>query len=259
MKRLDGKIAIITGASKGLGEADSRRFIEEGATVIMADVDAQAGERLADELGENAEFLKFDVRDEDSWKTLIADVESRHGKLDILVNNAGIVISGSIEQQSLEDWNAVMDVSAKGTFLGCKHAIPAMKRSGGGSIINMSSIASIQGEQHIAAYSAAKGAIQSLTLSIAAYTAKNQLNIRCNSLHPSLILTPMVVKVRAMVTDPEEAKRRLPPEAELGEPNDVASMVVFLASDEAKFINGTSTAIDNGKSIIPGMFIEREL
>ena len=129
-----------------------------------------------------------------------------------------------------------------------------MKKTGGGSIINMASIASIQGEHNIAAYSAAKGAIQSLTLSIAAYTAKNQLGIRCNSLHPSGMLTPMVANIRAQFKD----SNRLVPEAELGEPNDVANMVVFLASDESKFINGTTTAIDNGKSIIPGMFIERE-
>ena len=255
MKRLDGKIAIITGASKGLGEADSRRFIEEGAIVIMTDVDVEAGEKLAAELGDNAQFRELDVRNEDSWKTLIDDVVKQHGGLDILVNNAGIVIAGSVEEQTLEDWNFVMDVSATGTFLGCKHAIPVMKKTGGGSIINMASIASIQGEHNIAAYSAAKGAIQSLTLSIAAYAAKNQLGIRCNSLHPSGMLTPMVANIRAQFNDP----KRLVPEAELGEPNDVANMVVFLASDESKFINGTTTAIDNGKSIIPGMFIEREL
>ena len=258
MKRLDGKIAIITGASKGLGEADSIRFIEEGATVIMTDVDVEAGQKLAAELGDKAEFHEHDVRDEDIWKALIDNVVKRHGGLDVLVNNAGVVIGGSIEEQTLEDWNFIMDVSATGTFLGCKYAIPAMKSSGGGSIINMASIASIQGEQRIAAYSAAKGAIQSLTLSIAAYTAKNQLGIRCNSLHPSGMLTPMVADIRAKFSESEAAKLQLVPAEELGEPNDVANMVVFLASDESRFINGTTTAIDNGKSIIPGMFIERQ-
>jgi len=258
MKRLDNKITIITGASKGLGEADSRRFIEEGATVIMTDIDVDAGQALASELGSKAEFHKQDVRDEETWKSLIADVVERHGGLDVLVNNAGVVQPGSIEDQTIEEWDFIMDVSARGAFLGCKYAVTAMRESGGGSIINMASIASIQGEDRIAAYSAAKGAIQGLTLSIAAFGAKNGLNIRCNSLHPSGIVTPMVTDIRALISDNEAAKKLLVPEEELGEPNDVANMVVFLASDEAKFINGTATAIDNGKSIIPGMFIERE-
>lgn len=259
MKQLDGKIAIITGASKGLGEADSRRFIEEGATVIMTDVDADAGEKLAAELGSKAEFHQQDVRDEDDWKSLVSDVVKRHGGLDVLVNNAGVVQPGSIEQQTIEEWDFIMDVSARGTFLGCQNAVKAMKNSGGGSIINMASIASIQGEHQIAAYSAAKGAIQSLTLSIAAYCAKNQLGIRCNSLHPSGMLTPMVANIREQVGKSEEGRKRLVPIEELGAPNDVANMVVFLASDQSKFINGTATAIDNGKSIIPGMFIENDL
>lgn len=253
MNRLQNKIAIITGASKGLGEADSRRFIEEGAIVIMTDIDEQAGMKLAAELGDKAEFHKQDVRDEAAWKSLIADVVARHGGLDILVNNAGVVQGGSIEDQTIEEWDFIMDVSARGAFLGCKYAVTAMKESGGGSIINMASIASIQGEDRIAAYSAAKGAVQGLSLSIAAYGAKNGLNIRCNSLHPSGIVTPMVTNIRDSVAD----KSLLAPEKELGDPNDVANMVVFLASDEAKFINGTATAIDNGKSIIPGMFVAR--
>ena len=257
MKRLENKIAIITGASKGLGEADSRRFIEEGATVIMTDIDTDAGQKLAAELGDKAEFHEQDVRDEETWKSLINGVVDRHGGLDVLVNNAGVVQPGSIEDQTIEEWDFIMDVSARGAFLGCKYGVKAMRESGGGSIINMASIASIQGEDRIAAYSAAKGAIQGLTLSIAAFGAKNGLNIRCNSLHPSGIVTPMVTNIRDLISNNEAAKKLLVPEEELGEPNDVANMVVFLASDESKFINGTATAIDNGKSIIPGMFIER--
>ena len=257
MKRLENKIAIITGASKGLGEADSRRFIEEGATVIMTDIDTDAGQKLAAELGDKAEFHEQDVRDEENWKSLINGVVDRHGGLDVLVNNAGVVQPGSIEDQTIEEWDFIMDVSARGAFLGCKYGVKAMRESGGGSIINMASIASIQGEDRIAAYSAAKGAIQGLTLSIAAFGAKNGLNIRCNSLHPSGIVTPMVTNIRDLISNNEAAKKLLVPEEELGEPNDVANMVVFLASDESKFINGTATAIDNGKSIIPGMFIER--
>lgn len=252
MGRLAGKISIITGASKGLGEADSRLFVKEGATVILTDVDSDAGEKLAEELGTNAEFHKQDVRDENSWKELIDDVVKRHGRLDVLVNNAGVVEPGTIESQTIEEYEFIMDVSSRGTFLGCKYAIPAMKESGGGSIINMASIASLQGEDRVAAYSAAKGAVQGLTLSIAAHSAKNQLGIRCNSLHPSGILTPMVTNIRSALADPGVESRSLVPSEELGEPNDIAHTVVFLASDESKFINGAAIRIDNGKSIIPG-------
>ena len=154
----------------------------------------------------------------------------------------------------MDDYDFIMDVSARATFMGCKYALPAMRNSGGGSIINMASIASIQGEHRVAAYSAAKGAVQAMTLSTAAYCAKNDMNIRCNSLHPSSIDTPMVANIRGEFSKDEEAKKLLAPMGEMGEPNDVAHMVVFLASDESKFINGTSTAIDYGKSIIPGLF-----
>lgn len=255
MNRLEGKVAIITGASKGLGEADARLFVKEGATVIMTDIDVEAGEKLAKELGDQAEFYHHDVRDEDTWIKLINDVVKRHGGLHVLVNNAGVVIAGSVEEQTTEDFDFIMDVSAKGTYFGCKHALPVMKESGGGSIINMCSIASVQGESGIIGYSAAKGAVQGMTLSIAAYCAKGQFNIRCNSLHPSGIVTPMVKTIRQNVIDAGIPETRLVAEAELGEPNDVAHTVVFLASDESKFINGVQLSVDNGKAIVPGEII----
>lgn len=254
MNRLDGKIAIITGASKGLGEANSRLFIKEGAKLIMTDIDTQTGEALAKELGDKAEFIYQDVRDEQGWKTLIDDVVARYGGLDVLVNNAGVVKPGSIESQTMDEYDFIMDVSARATFIGCKYAIPAMTASGGGSIINMASIASIQGISRVAAYAAAKGAVQALTINIAGYCGENQLDIRCNCLNPSSIDTPMVQNIRAQfMQDPEEAAK-LAPKGEIGEPNDVAHAVVFLASDESKFINGVSIPIDYGKSILPGLF-----
>lgn len=254
MNRLDGKIAIITGASKGLGEADSRLFIKEGAKVIMTDIDKEAGLTLAEELGDHAEFIYQDVRDEQEWKNLINDVVARHGGLDVLVNNAGVVKPGTIESQTLEEYDFIMDVSARATFMGCKYAIPAMTASGGGSIINMASIASIQSVSRVAAYAAAKGAIQALTINIAGYCGENQLDVRCNCLNPSSIDTPMVQNIRAQfMQDPDEAAK-LAPKGEIGEPNDVAHAVVFLASDESKFINGVSIPLDYGKSILPGLF-----
>lgn len=265
MNRLDGKIAIITGAAKGLGEADARLFIAEGATVILTDIDDEAGEKIAAELGPKAEYHHHDVCDEARWKELIDDVVERHGGLHVLVNNAGVVIPGSIEVQTTEDYDFIMDVSAKGTYFGCKYAMPAMKNSGSGSIINMCSIASVQGEDGIIGYSAAKGAVQGMTLSIAAYCAKDQMNVRCNSLHPSGILTPMVENIRALITAKREgdtetdfSNRKLVPMEELGQPNDIAHTVVFLASDESRFINGAQIRIDNGKSIIAGVIIPNQ-
>ena len=159
MGRLTGKVAIITGAAKGLGEADARLFAAEGASVVLTDVDEANGARVAAEIGPSARFLRQDVRDEDGWRDLIAEVVRQHGRLDVLVNNAGVVEAGNIESTSAEDYRFVMAVSADGTFFGCKHAIPAMRASGGGSIINMASIASVQGESLVAAYCAAKGAV----------------------------------------------------------------------------------------------------
>ena len=253
MGRLKDKVAIITGAAKGLGEANSRLFVSEGAHVIMTDVDTKNGERVAAEIGEKATFYKQDVRDEDGWVSLINQVMADHGKLDILVNNAGVVEAGTIETQSAEDYRFVMAVSVDGTFFGCKHAIPAMKKTGG-SIINMASIASVQGAPNVIAYCAAKGAVESLSRGIAAHCANNKLDIRCNSIHPSAILTPMVksmpekiAKAKIGNDNPSMVKAM-----KIGEPNDVANTVLFLASDESKFISGTRIIIDNGLSTVTG-------
>jgi len=255
MGRLDGKVAIITGAAKGLGEADARMFAREGATVILTDMDSENGERVAAEIGDAAEFHLQDVREEQGWEKLVSDVVSRHGKLDILVNNAGVVQPGTIETQTADEWRFVMAVSADGTFFGCKHAVPAMRASGGGSIINMASIASVQGEPIVVAYAAAKGAIESMTRSVAVHCANNKYNIRCNSVHPAGILTPMVVGIGEML----EGRNDLRPDSDgpapsaLGEPDDIANTVLFLASDESKFINGAAIRVDNAKSVVEGV------
>ena len=248
MGRLAGKIAIITGAAKGLGEADARMFAREGATVILTDVDRENGARIAAEIGAAAEFHYHDVRHDAEWSALIADVVARHGRLDILVNNAGVVQLGNIETQTEADYRFVMAVSADGTFFGCKHAVLAMKQTGGGSIVNMASIASVQGEPNVAAYAAAKGAIESLTRSVAVHCANNGYNIRCNSVHPAGILTPMVMSV----ADDWERPAGAPPPSKLGEPDDIAYTVLFLASEESKFINGAAIRVDNAKSVIEG-------
>lgn len=255
MARLQGKVAIVTGAAKGLGEADARLFVSEGARVILTDVDEVNGERVAREIGASAQFMRQDVRDEEGWRTLIAAVMAQHGRLDVLVNNAGVVEAGTIESTTAEDYRFIMAVSADGTFFGCKHAVPAMRASGGGSIVNMASIASIQGESLVAAYCAAKGAVESLTRAVAVHCAQGQMNIRCNSLHPSGIDTPMVRgfggKVMAAGLEPPQGAS--PHGASpLGAPDDIAYAVLYLASDESRFVNGQRIIVDNSMSVTAG-------
>lgn len=254
MGRLSGKVAIITGAAKGLGEADARMFVREGARVVLTDVDSANGERVAAELGEMAEYRHLDVRHDAEWKALVDDVVARHGKLDILVNNAGVVELGDIETQTEKDYRFIMAVSADGTWFGCQHAVRVMKETGGGSIVNMASIASVQGESAVAAYCAAKGAVEGLTRAVAVHCARQGYNIRCNSIHPAGILTPMVIEVgrqAALMRGAEEALNA-GPITKLGEPDDIAYTVVFLASDESKFINGAAIRVDDAKSVIAG-------
>jgi 3(or 17)beta-hydroxysteroid dehydrogenase len=252
MGRLAGKVAIITGAAKGLGAADARMFAREGATVILTDVDRDNGIQLAADIGGSAEFHVHDVRQEGEWVALIDDVVARHGRLDILVNNAGVVEAGTIETQTAEDFRFIMAVSVDGTFFGCKHAVRVMKESGGGAIINMASLASVQGVPTVVAYSAAKGAVESLTRSVAVHCAKSSYNIRCNSVHPATILTPMVIDILKAMQDGAPSDAPPPPPDIMGEPDDVAHTVLFLASDESKFINGAAIRVDNAKSQVEG-------
>jgi len=254
MGRLSGKVAIITGAAKGLGEADARMFVREGARVVLTDVDSANGERVAAELGEMAEYRHLDVRHDAEWRVLVDDVVARHGKLDVLVNNAGVVELGDIETQTEKDYRFIMAVSADGTWFGCQHAVRVMKETGGGSIINMASIASVQGESAVAAYCAAKGAVEGLTRAVAVHCARQGYNIRCNSIHPAGILTPMVMEVgrqAALMRGAEEALNS-GPLVKLGEPDDIAYTVTFLASDESKFINGAAIRVDDARSVIAG-------
>jgi 3(or 17)beta-hydroxysteroid dehydrogenase len=252
MARLAGKVAIITGAAKGLGEADARMFAREGATVILTDVDVENGTRVAAEIGGKAEFHRHDVRHDSEWAALVDDVVARHGTLDILVNNAGVVAPGSIETQTEDEYRFIMAVSADGTFFGCKHAVRVMKDTGGGSIVNMASLASVQGVPSVSAYSAAKGAVEGLTRSVAVHCAQSGYNIRCNSVHPASVFTPMVAdimeKLRGVTMTAEEANA-----VGLGEADDVANTVLFLASDESKYINGAEIRVDNAISVIEGV------
>ncbi len=262
MNRLAGKVAIVTGAAKGLGEADARLMAQEGARVILTDVDEVNGRRVAGEIGQNARFVRQDVRDEDGWKALIAEVMAREGRLDILVNNAGVVEAGNVENTSAEDWRFIMAVSADGTFFGCKHVIPAMKASGGGSIVNMASVASIDGHHTVFAYCAAKGAVEALTRAVAVHCTQTGLPIRCNSIHPGGIDTPMVQGIggklaeRGMLpaTDPSVPP---PVTTPLGAATDIAWAVVYLASDESRFVSGQKLVVDNCLTATPAVVPHR--
>jgi 3(or 17)beta-hydroxysteroid dehydrogenase len=258
MGRLSGKVAIVTGAAKGLGEADARLMAQEGARVILTDVDEVNGARVAAEIGGAARFVRHDVRSESEWQALIAGVVAKEGRLDVLVNNAGVVEAGNVENTTAEDWRFIMAVSADGTFFGCKHAIPAMKASGGGSIINMASVASIDGHHTVFAYCAAKGAVEALTRAVAVHCTQSGLSIRCNSIHPSGMDTPMVRGIgsklaAAGMVAPVDPTAPPAPTTPLGSAQDIAWAVIYLASDESRFVSGQKMVVDNTLTVTPGV------
>ena len=260
MNRLHGKVAIITGAAKGLGAADALLFIAEGATVVLTDVDDAVGAALAIQLGTAAHYRHLDVSSEPEWAALIAAVRAEHGRLDVLVNNAGVVEFGDPETITAHNYRKIMAVSLDGVVFGTKHAIPAMAATGGGSIVNMASIAAIQGEPTFAAYSAAKGAVDAYTRATAVHCIRNGLPIRANAVLPAGIDTPMVRSLPGKIAELADAA---PPHDNatasnrLGEAVDVANLVLFLASDESRFITGQSHVIDDGASIIAGSTVPR--
>lgn len=239
--RLDGKVALISGAARGMGECEARLFVREGAKVVLGDILEEQGRQVAKELGAAATFVRLDVTVESDWQRAVATAEQTYGELHILVNNAGIVRMAPLDETSLEAWNEVINVNQTGVFLGMKHAIPAMRRAGGGSIINISSIAGLVGLSNIPAYQASKGAVRLLTKNAAVQYAQDK--IRVNSVHPGRIETPM--------TTPLDAARRemvlsMTPLGRDGQPEEVAYGVLYLASDESSFVTGAELVIDGG-------------
>ena len=252
MGRVEGKVAIITGAASGMGKADAQLLVKEGAKVVLADLDDAQGQIVADELGENAIYLHLDVTDEENWKSVVAQTVKTFGKLDILVNNAGMMALGNVVDADLESYRKINAVNNEGVFLGCKHAIPAMAESGGGSVINMSSVAALHGMSFFAAYSASKGAVMALTKSVAMYCKEQKNGVRCNSVHPDGVKTPMVAKVATgKDTATEQEIEEVGKLANMCEPGDIANLVLYLASDESSFVNGAEMVIDNAATITP--------
>jgi 3(or 17)beta-hydroxysteroid dehydrogenase len=248
MGRVSGKVALVTGAASGLGRADAAMLVREGAKVVITDIDEGAGRELERALNADVPgstlFLLQDVSSEARWREVFATIRERFRALHILVNNAGMVVTGTPESATLEQFHTHLRVMTDSVFLACKYGIPLLKDSGGGSIINMCSTATHLGYPVFYAYSAAKGAVRSMTKSIAVHCQMNGYNIRCNSIHAGAIETPMVVKATHELGMQMSVYEQSP--VGLGKPDDVASLVLYLASDESRFVNATEIVIDNG-------------
>jgi meso-butanediol dehydrogenase / (S,S)-butanediol dehydrogenase / diacetyl reductase len=245
--RLKDKIAIITGAGSGIGEATARRFVEEGATVILADKNISGAEHVAQSLGQQARALACDVSKADQVKAMIEGTAKLHGRLDILVNNAGYGIKGSVVETSEADWDALMSVNIKGVFLGCKFAIPIMAAQGGGAIVNTASTTSKAGIVDRAAYVTSKGAVGAMTRAMALDHVHQ--NIRINAVGPGTIESNYFTEMFKTAPDPAALRKSLEvrqPMNRLGKPVEIANAIVYLASDEASFCTGTILFADGG-------------
>ena len=244
--RLEGKVALITGGARGMGASEAKMFAKEGAKVAIADVREEDGRKLEAEIAEiggEAVFVALDVTQEDQWESAVAKVVAQFGKLDILVNNAGISGSGEPDYTSTDAWDRLMNINAKGVFLGMKYAIPEMNKAGGGSIVNISSISGFVGQESVhPGYNASKGAVRLLTKAGAVQHAKE--GIRVNSVHPG-IMPPMLTSFQRGSSAREGLVETIPMGRE-GEPEEVASAVLFLASDDASYITGTELIVDGG-------------
>jgi 3alpha(or 20beta)-hydroxysteroid dehydrogenase len=242
---LEGKVAFVTGGASGLGEAIVRAYHAEGAQVIIADIDAAGGEALAAELG--ARFASLDVTQEASWAAALGPFE----RIDVLVNNAGITTLGSIEDITLAQFRHELDIDVLGVFMGTQAALPKMKAHGG-SVINMSSLSGVKASANLVAYNAAKAAVTLMTKSCALHFAQKGYGIRCNSIHPGAIHTPIIDKVLAQSDNPEALYQSfvdVHPVKRLGKPEEIAAMAVFLASDASAFATGAEFRVDGGASI----------
>ena len=246
MGRLDGKVALISGGARGQGACEARMFCREGAKVVCGDILDDEGDALETALraeGLDATYVHLDVRSESDWRNAVETTERLYGKLNVLVNNAGILLRKSIEETSEEEWDRIMAINVKGVFLGTKSAIPALRRAGGGSIVNISSVAGLVGGTSSAAYTATKGAVRLFTKATALQLVGD--GIRCNSVHPGPIDTEMISELQA---DEAGWARRLQnlPMRRAGTPEEIAYGVIYLASDESSYMTGSELVIDGG-------------
>ena len=244
--RLEGKVALISGGARGIGAAEAKLFAREGANLAIGDVLETEGQQLAEEIAETGgqvTFFKLDVTSEEDWQAAVRTTLERFGKVDVLVNNAGIIKRDRVVDTSGEDWDRIMEVNAKGVFLGTKYVIPEMIKAGGGSIVNLSSVAGILGSPAGSAYGASKAAVRILTKSTAIQYARN--GIRANSVHPGPIDAPMMEPIKA---NPRHYQKYIDgtPMGRFGTPEEVANAILFLASDESSYMTGSELVIDGG-------------
>ena len=256
--RLKGKVALITGGASGLGANAAALMAQEGASVVVADIAADRGKAVADKLGSAGHFVKLDVTSEDNWKAAIQETVDKFGALHVLLNSAGIGLSKTIEEIKLEEWRKVHAIDLDGVFMGCKHGVAEIKKHTGkqtggrlgGAIINISSISGIIAGANMAAYNSAKAGVRLLSKSVALHCAKSGYNIRCNSVHPTFIDTPILDKYRDRFGNDvmQQKLGRQVPIGRLGRPEEVGWALVFLASDESSFMTGSEVVIDGGIS-----------
>lgn len=247
MGKMKGRVALITGGASGLGAADARVLAREGAQVVITDVQDELGAALAAELP-GCLYLHHDARDEARWTEVVAQTIAHFGRLDTLVNNAGLVRFGDIETLSYADYKMQVDVMLDGTFLGCRAAIPHMSRDGSGSIINMASVAGLKGISQIPGYTAAKAGIIGMTRSIAVHCREQNYRIRVNAIAPGAIVTPMTAQALAELPQGDAGLDQVAAHG-MGQPADIANMVLYLASDDGRHITGTTITIDNGETM----------
>ena len=247
-ERLKNKVGLITGAAQGLGKEMAKIMISQGATIVITDINEKSLVETAEEL--SCEHMVMDVTKEDQWKNVISNIEKDIGSLNILVNNAGIGGGGDVESTDLESWHLVHSVNLDSVFLGCKFSLPLMRKSGNGSIINISSMSGIVASHNMSAYNSSKAAVRHLSKSVALHCAKSTNLVRCNSIHPVFTRTAMVQSMidAAPERNIEEKLVQQIPLRKLAEPIDIANAALFLASDESSFITGTELVIDGGLS-----------
>ena len=256
MSRVAGKVVLVTGAGSGIGRATAKLLAAEGATVVVTDINKPGGLETVQQIGAansgaGARFEEHDTAKEADWQRIIDGVMAREGKLHGLANNAGIAgpYPSTFETETVEQWRRMLSINVEGVFLGCKHGVPAMKQSGGGSIVNTSSLAAFLGTPALSAYGASKGAVRQFTKTVAMDCARKGYRIRCNSVHPGIIMTPMGQGILPNDKARERALRTIPI-GEFGAPEDIAYGILYLISDESRFVTGSELVIDGGMNAI---------